>query len=567
MKLTTPNLHFINRSMYEFPHLWQMELLLPHRLASFSKEMGLSGGVSSEHIKSLWQAGLLKADLVSCEAELGVEGLTILGTDPFGKHLYADNRLVELPHGIDNLFKDLAPLPKNVQLFFHPFRIWYIWGLYNLLTPLGINPLQRLIDKGQYSRIFQKINEYHDGVVNNLRFTATLQHLEYVTKLSIATEPCTFEFLFNIRHKPVHITDDDFDLHLQIYKEQLAEYYSTLELDDLKSIMNELCLNAERLDPNKHVHNILRLTKRDWRIQHVKGKLGGAIYFLTMAEMIRRFAEVVFNVELPEEDELGRGIAVDGYKNRDFGTPRLFDGKREHKNLYLRDLGLDYSIRLRWYVEGNTEWGALTCMFEHDTSVELINLRGKFVEKKDSLVFEGNLRNDARAQIFSFCSFDSDRSDNLRVVRKAIERDEICGAVLVSTPDFEDGNFTLSELKAILWDIAVENNANDEDRLHFDEIAKRASNWAELSKAVRAFDPLAHFSKDEEWGRRLMAFAWSEPIMPSESHRDRRKRPVIEAVEAGFQAQRTDYHYMRTNYRIDPVTGKPVLRKEMNGHS
>ena len=65
-----------------------------------------------------------------------------------------------------------------------------------------------------------------------------------------------------------------------------------------------MCREAEALEPNKEVHLILRLTERKYRLEKVKGVLGGATYLLTMAEMIRRSAETVFGTELPEEAEI-----------------------------------------------------------------------------------------------------------------------------------------------------------------------------------------------------------------------------------------------------------------------
>ena len=112
------------------------------------------------------------------------------------------------------------------------------------------------------------------------------------------------------------------------------------------------------LEPNDDIRRLLRLTKRYW-IERVKGKLGGSIYLLTMAEMIRRTAERAFETEFPEEDELGIGELEEAasFKEDFYGARRVMDS-HEAKSNFLQDLNLDCGVRLRWYVEGNTELDA-----------------------------------------------------------------------------------------------------------------------------------------------------------------------------------------------------------------
>ena len=77
-----------------------------------------------------------------------------------------------------------------------------------------------------------------------------------------------------------------------------------------------------------------------------------------MAETLRRFSESTFGRELPEEDELGFGM-MRKVKAENYGSNRLLDGERGVANAFVRRFGLDYGVRVRWYVEGYTEWGAL----------------------------------------------------------------------------------------------------------------------------------------------------------------------------------------------------------------
>jgi len=99
-----------------------------------------------------------------------------------------------------------------------------------------------------------------------------------------------------------------------------------------------------------------------------------------MAEMIRRAAERVFDTELPEEDEFGYGGGDETASLKEYssGSRRLLDS---HKAItrFIQDLNLDYTVRLRWYVEGETELNALRSELSGVENIEIINLRGQVV--------------------------------------------------------------------------------------------------------------------------------------------------------------------------------------------
>ena len=52
-------------------------------------------------------------------------------------------------------------------------------------------------------------------------------------------------------------------------------------------------------------------------------------------------------------------------KGEDYGSHRLLGGVRDVANAFARGFGLDYGVRVRWRVEGYTEWGALRGIFRH----------------------------------------------------------------------------------------------------------------------------------------------------------------------------------------------------------
>ena len=160
-------------------------------------------------------------------------------------------------------------------------------------------------------------------------------------------------------------------------------------------------------------------------------------------------------------------------------------------------------------------------------------------------------------------SLDGDRSDYLRAIRKAAEDDDICGMFFVSTPDFEFANFTLVELEEILWLAATEMGTDTDMRslLHQSIAATKSS--GEMFAAIRATLPeLDQFGKGEEWGKRLMSFAWERPEMQDERTRETKTRPIVEAINYAIHSVRADYYSSRANLKVDPATGKPIERSE-----
>jgi len=282
------------------------------------------------------------------------------------------------------------------------------------------------------------------------------------------------------------------------------------------------------------------------------------MYLQAMAEMLRRSAEEAFAVELPEEDELGFGMAPLDAKEQSYGARRLLDASRSAKGEFLRQYGLDYGIRVRWYVEGETELGALESFLGRSAGIELVNLRGQVMAARGKGVgFRDNLESDLRSRIFSFVTLDSDRGDYRKAAEKAAKDDVICGRIFKSDPDFEFANFTRDELTCIAWNLALQNGACSEEHATLANPVAEASSGKEfLAAAKRAVPALQQVTKGVCWGEALMAFAWDMPSVDGTT----KPRPIIEAVTSALRALQADYHLTRKEYRIDPVTGQMVKR-------
>jgi hypothetical protein len=235
---------------------------------------------------------------------------------------------------------------------------------------------------------------------------------------------------------------------------EIIDCYRIIGVERLQIIFQELCDAAHKLDPNEKIHTLICLGDGEIRLE-LEGHLGGAIHLRSMAEILRRTTEETFTRQLPEEDvgRFGARPGVGDYKESLYGSKRLLDGDRYVANEFLKRLGLNFGFRLHWYVEGKTEWGALrryTQRFKI-TEINVVDLHGEVVQRSQrGIAFRESLRDDIRMEVYSIVSIDGDVSENARVLRKAAEDDDICGAFYIFTPDFEFANFELSELEEIL---------------------------------------------------------------------------------------------------------------------
>lgn len=532
--------------------IWQMRLLDHRELSQFSKDRGFD--FWPDHIIQLWQMKLLRADLVRSRRKLRWAGLVLIGKDDYDRYIYADERRPQRHRqGWGHSRSKLKPLPTYIELVFHPFRYYVLINIKRIIQ-LSINPMQIFtIDK--YPTMLERETTNFQVWSASANFTNLIDRWNDLTAFAVSTEPITFTQIFGEVARPAFIDENIFDSLMDTHRKEMFKIYKSLDLDRINEARMELCISAELLDKNRNIHTMLRIAKNRSRLRIV-GKIGGAIHLLLMAEMIRRAAEHAFKIELPEEDELGFASWIPGSKKEIYGSNCILNGDPNVKNEFLREFGLDYGVRLNWYVEGETEYGALHSIFEiYRSGVEVINLRGR-VGKKGFAAFRDGLQADKGRGIFSFVSLDGDRSDHLRTVRKAAIDDEICGEFFVSNPDFEFGNFTLEELEEILWQIAKEKGADDKDRQRLHQSIKNVTSGKELlTEAQRALNELFNVSKGSLWGEHLMQFAWENPKLPDGS-----KRLIIKAVEKALRIDSYDYKMTLEKYRVDPDTGRLVER-------
>jgi len=579
----------LGKQIAERRRMWQMRFLDAKKLSRLCTDRALNVSASGDDVEHLWQLGLLRADVVVSSEELNIEGLVFVGREGSESYLYADSRRVsQRPEGWIGSTIGLERVPQAIEPLFHPFRYYVVHNLLGRFVP-SISPLSilKVKDVAAYEKFvgwLQRFEEYSAS-------PAFVHHVEQwndVVALTVMTEPVTSQRVFQRLTARLDYDELGFELrevasldmeertdlmmdlvvqHISEHRVIVSELYRETDLERIEDVRRNLCIATELLDPNKNVQTMLRLAKGSARLD-LKGQLGGAMYLRTMAEMLRRQAEDTCGAKLLEEDELGFGWSRRGFKKDIYGSDRILDGNQRASVEFMRQFGLDYGLRLRWYVEGDTEYGALRRVFgEYGVAgVGLHNLEGQ-IGRATARTFRSSLRDDLDAGIFSVVSIDGDREDTVRVVRQAVMDDLICGRVFVSVPDFEFHNFAPAELaEAICCLIAntKETELSQEHRAKLQESIRTAWNGDELFKRARKALP-AHtdvLHKGEEWGRSLMEYAEEFPKWYGKTSSEEKKidRPIVAAIGVALSARGSVYSLSREESRIDPETWEVVDR-------
>lgn len=526
--------------------LWQCEFMPFQRLATFARERGLASAISASVLQELWRAAWLKADYVLSPRKPGCRGFVRHDAWLHGKQFYADTR--RLKHRrkgwVGTLRLRPRPIRTGVVPHFHPFRYFVLYQIDRLLRP-PISRFQLLYsDKGFHRLLDDHIQRFRERT-RNRDFVRQIDRWNAMVNLAVALEPFGYPGTSGSTRVPTIMEDREWAAERNTYWATVQPLLIDASMEFLESIRLELCREAESLDPNRSVHTLLRIARRG---EKLRGRLGGAVLLKTMAEILRRASERAFGVELPEEDDRQFGVWMRSpLKEQLYGAHRLLDQDAKVITEYLRHYGLDYRPRVRWYVEGDTELGALQSILKDELCVDLVNLRGRVAEKKLA-AFRDSLRSDIRNQVFSFVSIDGDRSDYVKVVWRAAEQDELFGEFHIHTPDFEFANFTRDEMEEVIWAMAVDNGALPEQRAVLGAAITDVQNVNVLHRKAREALPeaLPRLKKDKAWGERLMRYAIQHPAKGGAGS----KRQVLEAVEKALRTRIYTYEDNRRDLRV-----------------
>jgi len=545
------------------PELWHHNLLDAAAFARIANEKGL-GLFRGSDLAELWKAGLIRSDLVISSRKLRIAGLAQIPTQSDRGHIYVDNRRLKRRRNSWNGVVVRGPnIQKEMGVYFHPFRYYVLYHLCRAFD-IGIHSLQYVWGT---SRLDSLTTFQVDGLnkwTASAMFVEKTNRWNEIAEIAAATEPFGYPIVFGSeRWGGVGGFEDARRMRSRFNKE--AFFMTRLfSLDYLEGIRRELCVDAQTLDDNKVLHVLLRLMNGGFR-ERLKGRIGGSMLLLSMAEMIRRAEERAFGQELKEEDELGFGQWMPGARRQIFGSERVADAPRPDAIQAFREHGIDFGPRVRCYVEGDTEEGAISAVLGLNMGVEVLNLSGSVIEKRGrGVAFRDSLRRDTAKRIFSFVIIDGDREDYVRAVKQAAERQEMFGMFLISNPDFELANFTFEELSHILCKIAAKRGAIDTDEAEVTRAIMGVRKFSDCLAAAKQVIPvLQGFGKSLEWGSALISYATEHPTLPEMNGVEATERPVIKIVRSMAVATHCNYLEHLDEYNLDPTSGQ-LVRKAAN---
>jgi hypothetical protein len=539
------------------PEIWQFDLLTPAKLCQFARDRGVPV-FNAETVEKLWRVGLLRSELITVRSQLQFPSLELVSEEN-GVFTYCDMRSVEdRAQGYGGAIGRKESESDSMELLFHPFRLYV---LYHIDRVFGSHTTstQYLLDPEGLLRLAKHDIEVLNQWTSDREFAERFEHWNRTAELAIVLEPTAYSAVFQTIRWRFPDSQDSLQAKLKERREKIRQFFSEASAKQINDIRAELCRNAELLDDNKLVHVLLRLMSRHERLK-LRSALGGCMQFLCMAEIIRRAAEDALSQNLPEEDELGFGSWMVGARRSIYGSERILDSSRETRREFLTSMGLEYGVKVRCYVEGETELGALISATGEAAGTEFVNLRGQVLERRGKgLSFAASLKNDRRSHIFSIVVLDGDRDDHIRAVKKAATDGTFFGRFFISSPDFEFANFAIGELVDVLLDLA------GQEHDHVPARAEIMSVVAGVKSGKQFFDALKQagfqeVTKSESWGVALMNYALQHQDLPQDHKKAGETRPIIEVARLLVNARDVGYLQSLETYKVDPDTGE--LRKK-----
>jgi hypothetical protein len=514
--------------------VWQMPFYDLHEFSQFCRERGLT--VWDETIRHLWKIGLLRADLVLSSTVLHGVRLVELGPAENGFRAYADGGRIRA-RTWSRVSRTLAP---GIKLYFHPFRFLVV-ARYIGLCQAAIPPVSVLQPLGQCKQFRQHLKRFQTWSASESIFNA-FADANNTASLAIAAEPRIYPRIA-LRERLSSAEENSVQVAEEMWAEVETKYRAIGE-ESLRQTWERINRASSTLEPNTSLHEKLRLAKSRLWGRQLRGPLAGALFLRTIAEVIRRAAEKVFDTEWPEEGETWSNNAA--YKRSEYGSHRIFDSSGRTKDQVLKEFWPDFGISARFYVEGETELGAFQHVFgKNPSGIDVICLRANF-DRRLPILWE----NDRKNGIYSFVVLDGDKHDPLRLLVNATKASRFFGVWYCSKPDLEFGNFDLEELQEILWRRASASGASSWKRGSIMDATKHCRSGKELEKCARNI--LGGPLKGIDWGRHLMAFAMEHPL------RKGKDRPIVAMIRDAISAAQGRFHYQTdfTAMRVDSQTGR-----------
>ncbi len=539
---------------------WLSRLVDAEQLANLARSMGL-GWFTKEDIDGLWTIGLLRADIVSSTVPVHIPSL--LQLDAVGDQSsfsYADAR--EMEHRSEGYGSSIGKSELNTSSFelkFHPCRIYVLHHVARTLKAQSTNT-QYLLNEAGVAIAARRQLESLRRWTSSVEFGQRFDYWNRVCETAMIAEPIAF----TVGHPSAASEDSEYDAPDE-YKMHVRQFFSDLGHEQVRQMRGDLAFAAYTIDDNRSIHVLLRLMKPSERSK-LKGGLGCAMHFLAMAESIRRPAEDAFGVPLPEEDEIGPGQWFPGARKMLYGTDRVFDAPKQYLRDYLNVFGLDFGVKVRCYVEGATEYGAIEHAVGDFGHVQIIDLQGKFAEKGGKgLAFAESLDADKQAGVFSVILLDGDLSDNVRLVQRAAMEKRFTGSFFIASPDFECANFSALELIEVAFSLKCSNELESESTEALKkELLGRSSEVRSSKDFFRLLKTygLAEVRKDKQWGKALMIRANEQPNFSADDLRAGKMRPIVEAVKVVLKIENVGFQRSLAAEYVHPTSGRMVPRTD-----
>jgi hypothetical protein len=339
--------------------------------------------------------------------------------------------------------------------------------------------------------------------------------------------------------------------------------FSGFSRERIGTFRSDLGHAAETIDNNKMVHVLLRLMAPHQRLK-LRNSLGATMFFLSMAEIIRRAAEEATGEQLPGEDEIGFGQWMPGARKSIYGSDRIFDAPHEVRRDFVSGMGLDYGVKVRCYLEGDTELGAMTSAAGDGAGAEFINLRGQVMERRGKgLAFIESLKTDKKSQVFSIVLLDGDRANNVRALQKSTKEHNFFGRFFIAYPDFEFANITIDEMLNVALALAAREGNEVPPHDEIRSLVRAVNSRKEFFEVVKGTSML-HIKKDFAWGVALMNHAIQHPLLPHGHPQAGNTRPAIEAADLVIDARRLRYLPSLARLEVDPETGELRRKQEQS---
>lgn len=474
-------------------------------------------------------------------------------------------RWAESPAPVEELGRPLA-LPfkpagrwHRYELHCHPFRLFPFMKILDAmnwhLTRTSILYPHSVI---QYAKGH---TDWFKGFSSSESFLSLLNWWNGIADLAILLEPIYWPKITGWRvRNAFHAQSDEEERALgerfEAYRASILKIARRIPKARVAQAHINLRHEAALLDGNHELYLVLRAAS--WRKrERVEGHLGCAMWLRHIAEVLRHGFDELYDDRLVHEDE-AFGMWYEGARKWVYGSEYPLDNIAEMTRRVLPRWGIASSPRVRFYVEGETEEGALEAGLEGilGFGAEVVNLRaqgwGTWLRQE--------LENDVAAKRLSLFMLDDDqvkdlpesearkRQDAIRALKAHARENLIVGMTFINSPDLELGCFTISELlKATeYW----EQDAGFTDLEPLDpaafESVRTGREFEERYCQVR----LAPSLKGKSWGAALMRVAFESDY--KESNR------LVDAWACAARGVTTDYEVQRTRAPIDPETLRSI---------